>query len=328
MSAPKLLNQWGVLGGIEPSYNGALVLSAATHGLLAVERVKPTPEYAHDGSRNGSGPGTGGQWKKVKKSGRSGKAQFTSEAQGSGTGNVYNGTTILPSLHTWLRTCGHSATLDVSGGAGNAKLVYAPISTGLVSGAFEMYSMGQMERLSAAYGTMGFSFEGPVVPAWNFEYQGLLSLPVDVALPAITYPNVAVDPAKAESVVLTLNGWAGGVIKSCSFTQGLPFTARLNDNSTGHAGFSYGRRQPKLEITLEAVPLTTFDPYALEDAQTAFAVSFQVGTVQFRRWKFSAANAQVSVQEEEDGPTALWHLTLDLAPSSPTADDDYAVTFD
>jgi hypothetical protein len=326
MSAPKLLNTWGVLGSTEASYAAGATLTGASHGLLVYERPKVELDFAHDGSRNGNHPI--GRVGRVAKSGRTGKVAFTAEAMGPLL--AYNGTTNIPSIHTFLRTCGHQVATVTTGGA--EKMTYTPVDTGLpanmVSGAFEVYDMGQQWVLSGMYGSLGFSFEGPSVPAFNFEYQGLCAAPADVAIPSITYPNVAQNPAKAESLVLTMNAWAGAVVRSVNFSQGLTYSPRMNDNSTGHAGFSPGRPAPKLEVVVEAVALSTFNPYALEAAGTPIAVSFQVGSVQFNRWKLNVSQANIMVQEEEDGPTALWHLTLDLLSSSPTLVDYYSLVFD
>lgn len=342
MTATKTRNAWGFMGKVETTYGTPIALAAGSDGILLADF--PTPDfgqYLHDGSR-GRTPG-GPTRVRVKQSGRFGNIKAPAEAIGGGA--AYSAS-VFSSLHTLLRTGG----LDPVGsfGAGVEKWTFTPETgpTGLDAATFQAYVEGQMYQLYGAYSSFEITADGPGVPIWDFDLQGLADVETDAAIPTITsYPAATLLPPKAESIALTLGLFTAGVVRSFHFDAGREHgQARADLNSGGHKGFTPGGRNPTLTVVVERVALATVGPWhtastinpkQLKETGTQIICSLAVGSVQYNRWKLfagspaSAAQAQVvEVKDGEDGPAATWEITLEFKPSTLTANDEYAIVFD
>lgn len=332
MSAPKLLNTWGVLMNVEPSYLGAVTLAAGADGILVTERPEVTIDHAHQGERRGTNPGTPGAFRRVARSGRFGEVDIVQ--QFSGFGAAYSASNT-PSIHRMARIGGLTAVGAFS--AGTESWTYTPTAEGAyASGAIEAYLRGQLFRLTGAYSDLAIEGEAGDIPNWTFATRGVAAAPTDVALPAITYnAPFSVDPAKwaepgSSNFMATINGWNAARVQSFSFNFTRGIQARRLDNSTGlHGGFSLGARAATLNIVVEAGPFSGFNPYALADASTPFAVTLRCGGVQYRRWRLTASNAQLLHDPEaEDDAVGMWNLQMELKPSAFTANDEFSIIAD
>lgn len=343
MSAGKTRNQFALLGKVpESPYGTPLALSAAADGVLAADFCEVDfSAFLNDGTR-GRAPG-GGERTRVKPSGQIGSISVPAEAIGGGA--AYSAS-VVPSIHTLLRSAGLEATGSFGGGTESWK--YAPEvgPTGLDAGTFEYYEGGQKYPLTGAYSSFTCGVDGPDVPRWVFDLLGIGSRPTDAALPTVTggYPPASRLPAKAESIAFTLGLFTGGVVRSFEFNFNRAHDAqRRNINSGGHAGYTPGGANPTLIVTMEQAALTagspwsaagTLNPYALRDTGDLVVCSLAVGTVQYNRWKLyagsSVASAQaqvIQVDDEEDGPTRLWTITIEFKPSSYTLVDSFTAEF-
>ena len=194
--------------------------------------------------------------------------------------------------------------------------------------------------------SLAVSVDGPDVPRWMCDLLGIGTTPTDAALPTITggYPAVTLLPPKAESIALTLGLFTAGVVRGFEFNWNREHDAqRANINGLGHAGYTPGGHNPTMTVTLEQVALhtsspwstsSTLNPYALKDDGQLIVCSLAVGSVQYNRWKiYSGASAAalqaqvVDVQEELDGPTRLWVVTLEFRPSSYTLLDSFTIEY-
>jgi hypothetical protein len=321
VSADKLITLYGLLVKTEASYGAGGAVAAGTDGVLLMEPADMTIGYVHAGER-GKAPGSGGQLKRGAQSGQFGETSFKVEGRGRGT--AY-GASALPELHALMRLSGHSATVDASIGA--EKVTYAPVSAkaDFASAVAEGYARGQKYPLTGIYGDFGFSIDGPGFIVFEFPISGLIGIPTDVSVPAITY--IGADPPKAESIGLTIGAWSP-VVRSLKFNANRKRSPRANVNNPGHQGFNMGGRAPQLEIVVEAAPLATFDPFTARKNATPYAVALEVGSTQYNRIGFTAAQAQIAdVAEGADEDAALWTLTMPCSPTTPIANDDYQVEF-
>lgn len=320
MSAPKLVTVYGLLAKAESTYNGGATLSAATNGVLLAEPATLAIDYVHDGAR-GPAPGASGQMKRGRPSGMFGETTFTIE--GRGLGSAYT-TASLPEIDPLLKAAGHSASY--AGPTGSEVITYKPISSGFTSNALELYCRGQKYSMSGSYADTSWNIDGPSFMMFEFNTRGTVSTPSDTSVPSITYNST--QPPKAESVALSIGGWSGAVVRSARFNANRSTSPRANINSAGHSGYSVGYRDPELILTIEAVPLATYNPYSVRDLATAATITLTVGSVQYNKVQFTANQAQlVNVEEGEDDATATWTLTYRLATTTPIADDDYEIKF-
>ena len=329
MAAPKLLNTWGLTGKLETTY-GTLDAPADTDGQLVVEVPEITETPIHDGARVGRGAGSGGNIRRVAQSGFENAFEAIMEAHGGG---VAYSASVLPSVHLMLLIAGFAGTLDAT--PGTEFYSYAPESgpSGFDSASFHNFVRGQQAVTRGAYvAEMSIEADGPVVPTWTFGVRGIRNAaPTDVALPAITgYPAGTNLPPKALDISLSVNAVTTLVCRGFTFNLNRELSPRANDNvAGGHAGFSPGRRAPTLELLVEDIAKSTFDPIVLRDAGTTIAVSFGCGATKYFKWSISAPQAQIITAEPtDDGPTAMWTLGLELQTSGPAAEDDLTILFD
>jgi hypothetical protein len=365
MSATKLLNRWAAFVGQEATYgtnpgNANSMFDDTTTSapdgidlwsMILNERPDTVPQYLFDGQRPGHG-GTVGQVLGVAKAGRWAEIDLVLEAYGAAT--TYSASvTPLGGLHDLLQSAGLTATFSTD------KWVYAPaasindfesVSLELITRfLYDSADKGERLEMNGCYSTFGFEFDGPVVPAWTFTAQGLVAdqgtnQPVtEVAWPTLTVsqgntPAGTNLPSRAVGMSLSIDdgsgAWSGAILRGASFSLEREMAGRANDNvAGGHAGFSPARRSPMLELTIEVPLLGTttsskLDAYNELDAGSTLAVSFQTTGAAGTPFYFSAPQAEVlDLDLADDGPTALWTLSLAPKTSTPWANDDFLIEF-
>lgn len=344
MSAPKTRNQWALMGKVESTYGTPITLSASADGILLAEKPEPDfSNYLNEGDR-GRTPG-GAPRPRATQSGRFGNMRLVGELIGGGA--AYSAS-VFSSLHTLLRGCGLEATGSFGAGTEKWTFVSEVGPSGLDSLTLEAYLDGQLYKLYGAYGSFEVGAEGPSIPSWDFNFDGLADKPTDVAIPTISggYPPATRLPAKAENMAFTLGTFTGAKIRRWRFAQNRETNAARADqnSSAGHAGFTPGAYSPILEITIEKCALatsgpyhtsTTLNPYELKELGTLLICKWNIGGTQYNRWKIGAgatateAQAQiVDVQDGEDGPTSTWDLTIEFKPSGYTNNDAFAILTD
>ncbi len=323
MAASKLLNTWAVAADVEVTY-GTDVTPDGADGVLVVERPEVEKAYVHDGTR-GAAAGIGGTMRGVAPSGLSGEVDLVAEAHGS---KAAYAAAVVPSIHTLLLIAGFEATLVAS-----TSYTYAQESgpTDFDSGSVYIYSRGQLEKLTGVYADMSISADGPGVPLWTFPLMGIAAAQTDAATLPITagYPAGTNLPPKATSIALTLNAVSSFKVRGFNLALNREIAPRADDNGDGLAGFSPGGRDIDFEVTVEATPIATFNPYSIWDLGTVFPGTVQLGSVAFEKWKITMSQLQImDVAENDDGPTALWTIQMKARASTPSLDDDISILFD
>lgn len=330
----------GVLAKLESVYGTAVTLAASTDGVLVTESPNVALEYSFDGALQGKAPGTAGRLQRVGREGRAGAA--TLMMHGRGAGAAYSAS-VLPGVHVPMRFTGFDATVGTTGGS--ESVIYTPSAEDTYASAtLEVYARKQKYPFVGVYGdSLKISGEFGGVPMWEFPFKGIVpALPTDAAVPAITYNTT--EPAKAvqAAVQITSGGttFAPVRVKSFELEMKRSLTARAFDNVNGiHGGFHPGPvRECTLSLLIEMVDITTatpwvgaatLNPYKLGDIASLCAVSFTVGSTQYRRWKVNAATAQLAENPyQEEGAVSHWNLKFDMMPSSLITNDEFSITFD
>jgi hypothetical protein len=333
----KLTHNFGLLAKVESVYGTDPTPVVGTDGVLVVAEPLIQLAYLYDGQRVGKNPGSLGRMKPAGKAGREGTVTLTTEAFGSTS--AYSASNV-PSIHTLMRGCGMSATVDATGGS--ESVTYAPVNSAWESLTLWAYARGQLGKLNGAYGNLTITADGPGVPVWEFEYQGMGVVPTDVTLPAITYDNTDVIPPRAQDISLLIGDYASAVVRSFNFQTQVQRGNRVDLNAAaGHGGFALGYREPQLEVVIEADTLTTstpwhaaatLNPYQLLEAASELAtVSLTVGATQYNKYTLTLNDVYAieGPEEQEDEPNnALWRIVFAPHPSTFTAADDFEIVFD
>ena len=316
----KLTIKHGLLTDIEASYGGGGSPVAATDAVLVEEAIDVALGYVHDGSRSPE-VGAGGIFQRTTPGGR--HATFPVAVLGRGSGSAYaSAGDEVPDLQDLLRMAGNDMTFTTDHWDAEPNTLSAD------SGVLEGYSDGQKYVLTACVGTMGFVIDGPSFMRFEFELSATLAVPTDLAVPALTI-SVTPQPPKAENITLSIFAETGLICRRLEFAMNRDVGSRANINAAAHEGFIGGRRAPQLTALVEAVDLSTWNPYTAYDAATVGVISFGLGSAAGNQIDFLASQAQLAQAPtmDEDDPVSLWSLVFDLGQTAPGADDDYKITF-
>lgn len=322
MSSAKITTGLLLFAKNEASYAAGATFAATDAVQVAMELPVFQQKYNFDGNRQG-GNWSGGNIQRTGPGGRYTEGTVRLEGKGIGSGSTYSAGTRPPNLHPFLLASGLTGSLSASG------WLYTPLPLGVTptSLALAVYGRGELLNVSGAYANMTFGAEGAGLTMFEFALQGLCSDITDVAassIPARTYSAAGVLPPKNEGVSLTIGTYGTAKVRNYSYEHGLAITPRININeSTGHAGFAIGRRNPSLSLTIEADELANFNAHEVWRAGSTFDITLTVGTVAGNRFRIRFPNAQISnVEAATDEPVALWNLTIQPSVSSPDASDD------
>lgn len=319
MASDKNIVVKALLAKAEPSYSGSVTLAAATDGIQMADRPELKISYDFDGAR-AYGAAT------LARVGPSGRyCEGTVPIHGKGLGSAYSTASLVPNLQVFMLASGYSGS--ISGSAW--KFTPTEPDTPQTSLELASYERGEKRSLKGVYADLKVGTDNSSPPVFTFMVKGAISTPTQVARPAITYSGSAVIPPKADALALSIGATSNMKVRGFSFELGRSITPRIDLNlNNGFAGYAPGPRAAKLTVTVEAMPLTTFDPYAAFAAATPYAVTLSIGTVANNRYFLSAPQAQLmSVDDGEDGNAALWTLVFDLPQSAPSANDDHFWAF-
>lgn len=247
---------------------------------------------------------------------------------------------VQPSGHRMFKAGGLVATLDATGGA--EKWTYTPGPAGLTFTTLSAELYTKLEKWAIA-GLMGsIKFDAPdTKPAiWTLAGAcGIPTLPVDSAMPAITYPNQTISPPLASSIALVLGGLStNAVVYAHSFDFQRQMTPRVAQSGAGaFLGMVPGDFNPILNVTLEATALvvgapytsgTAFDPYRLKDSGQIIAASLTKGTVQYFKEVLNFPQCQViDVKASNKDSIPMWDLTLRAHNTTASSNDSFSLVY-
>lgn len=311
---------FGALVATESAYGGGASLSTSTDGVQGAEPPTMDIEYSYSGERP-SPPNTFGTLQFAQPTGETATGEIMVE--GRGFGSAYSLSDTPPNLHALLLGAGFSGSLSGS------TWRYDPTPAGSTpsSVAMEFYTRGEVYRVSGSYCDLSIETDGGAPPMFNFTFNGLPDEPEDASLPSITYSSV--QPPKAENIGLTYGSVTDMIVRSFAINLNREITPRVDLNATsGSAGFATGRRAPELTMTVEALPLSTFDPYNEMKLKQTRPFEMTIGSEQYNRYTISGSAQVTAVAKGEDGPVATWDLTMNLVLEDGSESGDIFFIFD
>ena len=330
--ADRLNQVVGFLAKEESIYGTAETLSNSTDGLNPYigdgDPAAPSAyEYVFDGAL-GRAAGSLAPQRRTTPNGRFRSGEI--QALPKGFGSAYSAGVMPPNeVHRLLKGSGFDATYSATP---TPQWTYTPTahSTVPTSLTVRQFAQGSQFDMAGILCNWAFETQGLGVPVWTFSWKGIASLPADQSLPSITLQATSVIPPVASAVVGNIGAFSAATIRRVGFRLNRNIeTARVAQNlSGGHAGFVAGGRAPELEIEIERPTRSTFDPESELSAATSRAVDVTFGSTQYNRWKIALPQAQLaSVTPGAEGNLATVVLVYRAFASTPTANDDVAVTF-
>ncbi len=247
---------------IEATYGVDSTPAGATDAILATDFTL-MPMEGEDVSRDLDTNFIGGQ--PTIPAGLFRKIRFKVELEPSGTAGT------APAWGTLMRACGISQTI-----AAGVSVTYAPVPIP-VDSATIWFQVGLTRyRMLGARGTVLLRYTAAGIPYLEFEFTGLYVTPAEATsltptLTAFRTPRVV---SRANTPTFTINSV---VLPMRSFALDVGNTVEPRFLVNLEEIIITDRRD-MIETTIEAVPLTTLNPFALAEAVTGVPVSLVHGT--------------------------------------------------
>jgi len=304
----------------EPSYSGAVAFDPAADGLNVTALPEFAVNYQHAGDRPAP-QGTEGKIKRVAPTGRTVEGTIMSEVAGA---EATYSLSVTPRHHDLIQASGFSGSFESNSWVYKRNAIDQAYSV-----AAQLFARDTVRTVAGGLCDLAFTIEEAGATGMaEFTLAGIVSLPeASGTIPSITHPDE--NPPIATDIQFTIDGVTDLCLRSVNFQlQRDVSTPRTNANSSqGLCGIAAGRMDPILTVVVEANP-ATFDAYAYRDAATEFAASFTVGDTAYNTYAFSFPTCTImAVNEQDDGPVAMWELVIDIHNSNPGNRDDIQWTF-
>lgn len=224
-----------------------------------------------------------------------------------------------PAWGPLIRCCAVAQTINAG-----VSVVYNPISEAMESATIHFWIGGTQHILRGARGTATMRFPAQGIPYFEFELTGLWSQPAEAARPAPTLtafqkPDVVTD---ANTPTFSLNG-VTMVLREAALALNNQVEPRLLVNSES---IVIPDRNDMLSARVEAVPVTTFNPYALANAQTQFAAALTHGIVAGRIVSLAAPACQLKRLSGFENAQNILEWPLEMAVLPVAGNDQWTLT--
>jgi hypothetical protein len=242
---------------IETVYGTDAVPTGALNAFLAKD-ITITPMDGEDVNRDLDLPFIGAEG--TIPAGLFSKIAFKVEMEPSGTAGT------APAWGPALRACGVAQTISAG-----VSVAYNPVATGFESATIYFLMGGTLHKIMGARGNVKYTIGAQGIPYLEFEFTGLFLQPTETAfgpavLTSFQKPRVA---SKANTPTFTLNA-VPLVLRSFSLDLGNQVEPRL---LIGAEEILIVQRQDTVEMTVDAVPVSTLNPYLLANNTTNIPVS-------------------------------------------------------
>jgi hypothetical protein len=188
------------------------------------------------------------------------------ELVGSGTAGD------APAWGPLMRACGVAETIDAG-----VDVEYTPVSDNHESCSLYFHIGPSRHVMLGTRGNVEITVTAQGIPVAKFTLTGLFTTPADAARPTADLSNFQIPQVatKANTPTFTIGGTAF-VLRELGFNLGNDVQPRL---LIGRESILIVDRNEMVSATVEAVPLATFNPYAVAAARTRKDVELTHGTV-------------------------------------------------
>lgn len=203
-------------------------------------------------------------------------------------------------------------------------VTYNPISTGIESGTFDFYMAGARQLLRGARGDCTLETDVSGIPILKWNFTGLWSQPTDLApvTPVYTGWQTPYLTNAANTTTFTVNGVAAK-LRKFSLPFGNEVTPRYLQNLEE---ILITDSKAKIAMQIEALPLATLNPFALANAQTAFAVSLVYGVGAGKIVTINAPSCRMG-RPKFAAQDKVLEWDLDIVPLPNAGNDQFTIAF-
>ncbi|MFD1342881.1 phage tail tube protein [Litorisediminicola beolgyonensis] len=299
-----------LLAKIETTYATDATPTGAANAILATE-VSLNPMEGEDVSRELERPFLGAQ--PTIPVDVHATLSFRVELVGSGTAGT------PPGWGPLLRACGCAETVNAG-----TDVVYNPVSDAHEAVSIYLWIGGTRYVLLGTRGTATFRVNASGIPYIEFQFTGLFTQPSETAkvtpdVSAFQKPQVA---SNANTPVFLLAGTAL-VMRAFSMNLGNAVEGRF---LIGSEDILITDRADQIEVTVNAVPLTTLNPYQLAADQTDVVVALTHGVGAGRISSLAVPKAQMQRPSGLENSQGITEWPLRLVPQPDAGNDQWTLT--
>lgn len=208
--------------------------------------------------------------------------------------------------------------------AAGVSVTYNPVSANHESTTLHFWVESTKYALVGSRGTATIKLDAQGIPKIAFTFTGLFTAPAEVAqaTPTLTAWQKPIVATKANTPVCTFNAVAL-ILRSLELDLANEVVTRF---LIGSEGVLITAKNETLKATVEAVPLTTLNPYALSLAQTAapFVLTHGVGAGKIVGLNVPLAQIQRPAGLAQQQGIVEW--PLGFVPQSNVGNDQWTLT--
>ena len=240
------------------------------------------------------------------------KLEFDIELAPSGTVGT------APAWGHLLRGCGMAQTI-----AAGVSVTYNPVTDNHESVTHYFQIGGTLWKMKGSKGSVKFALNAQSIPVMSFSFLGLFEKPAEAARPTPVYTawKTPLLVSDANTPVRTINGIAMA-IKEFSLDAGTKPETRF---LIGSHGIQISDRAETIEAKVEAVPITSFDPFTLAINQTEVPLVLTHGTVAGSIVTINAPRCQIQRTAGLEESQGIVEWPLRLAPQLNAGNDQYTI---
>ena len=237
---------------------------------------------------------------------------FDTEIAGSGTAGT------APAWGPLMRGAGCAEVIVAS-----TSVTYSPISDAMESVYIQFWIGATLHAAKGSRTQAKATLNAQGVPIIHWTFTGLFIDPSEVARPTPTLTGFK-DPLLVTNVntpIFTVNA-VSLVMRNYSFDFGNKVEKRL---LVGSESVLITDRGESIDVQVEAVPVTTFNPYGLAKAQTRVPVIIRHGTVAGNICTINAPTSQIQRPRGYTNNQGVAEWQLSLKPQPNTGNDQFSI---
>lgn len=297
-----LLGKIEVSEGVDPTPTGLANAILATN-------VRLTPMDGEDVSRDLERPYLGAQ--AMIPVGLRTRIQFNVELVPSGTAGV------APAWGPLLRACGCAQTI-----VADTSVTYNPVSDGHESMTLWIWHGLTKQIIKGARGTCRLRFTAQQLPYLEFDLIGIFTEPAEAAQVSPTYTGFQKPLVVSKTNTTFTIDEEALVLRELSLDLGNQVEPRL---LVGREQIIIVDRAETLATRVEAVPLSTLNPFALANEQTPIEVVLTHGTAAGSIATLTAPTAQLKRPSGFDQAQNVLEWPLELVPLPGDGNDQWTL---
>lgn len=242
------------------------------------------------------------------------KLSFEVDLVGSGTLGA------APAWGPLLRACAVAQVITAG-----IKVEYTPVTDNHESASIYFQIDTTRHVLLGSKGTAQFTVNAQGLPVIKFDFTGLFATPTEQVKPAVDFTawQAASIASKINTPTFTI-GATPFVLRTFNFDLGNAVEPRM---LIGSESILITDKNEILAASVEAVPVTTYNPYAIAQAQTLQAVQLVHGTVAAKRVTLDIPSAQQArLTGLETGNQNIVEWPLKFTPLPVVGNDQWKLT--